>query len=997
MRNIYRIFLVQFFFIALPLSAAPATWTPNDIQDQRDGAYAFTNATIQINPDKKLSNATLLVRDGKIEKVGSNVRIPSDYAQFDLTGRYIYPSFIELDSDYGMPPLEDTVPYSWSTAEVTENPAAGAYNANGAIKSEYEAAAHFSADKKQAKSLRELGFGAVLTHRHDGLARGTGALVLLADRTENEDILKSAAAAHFSFKKGSSTQTYPRSPMGFVALLRQTNLDAQWYAKQKNPKFVDHSLIAWQKNRSLPQIIDARPSWLAALRADNLGDELGSQFIIRSAGDEYQRLDAIKNTKASLILPINFPTAIDVSDPILSDQIDLAAMKHWELAPTNPGRLANANINFAITATDSKDFWKNLRKAHKHGLSERHALAALTTVPAKLLGVEKQLGSLQTGSQANFLITSDNLFSEQLVIEENWVAGERLVLAEHQPKLDGRYQLVINQQSYPLEIRSKDGKTNAKIAWYEEETDGNKNTPVQFSYDKNNVLISFAGNTDRLPIRLSGQIENQDQRIWSGRGQLGDGTWVDWQSRRTGNLEPGNDTAANTPDAQVGSVTYPFTAFGRATQPATQHLLFQNATVWTNENEGVLEQTDVLVKNGKIAAIGKNLKAGSAQVYDASNMHLTSGIVDEHSHIALLSVNDIATNSGMVRMGDVIDSEDINIYRNLAGGVTAAQLLHGSANPIGGQSALVKYRWGATPEEMKIKGADKFIKFALGENVKRSSNSNSVRFPQTRMGVEQVFRDAFSQAKDYQRAGKNKRRDLAMDTMSEIINGERFVTSHSYVQSEINMLMKVAEDYDFRINTFTHILEGYKVADKMAEHGAGGSTFSDWWAYKWEVRYAIPYNAALMSQAGVTVAINSDSQEMSRRLNQEAAKSVKYGDMSEEEAWKMVTLNPAKLLHLDDRMGSIKVGKDADLVVWTDNPLSIYSIADLTMIDGKVYYSRSDDLAARETVKRERMRLIAKLHKANQNGEKTSIFVKADPEWHCDSLHGYEHLTGAQQ
>ena len=310
---------------------------------------------------------------------------------------------------------------------------------------------------------------------------------------------------------------------------------------------------------------------------------------------------------------------------------------------------------------------------------------------------------------------------------------------------------------------------------------------------------------------------------------------------------------------------------------------------------------------------------------------------------------------------------------------------------------MIKYRWGATPDQMKIKGADGFIKFALGENVKRSSNSNSVRYPQTRMGVEQVFRDSFSRAQAYQKAGKNKRRDLAMDTISEIINGERFITSHSYVQSEINMLMKVAEDYDFNINTFTHILEGYKVADKMAAHGVGGSTFSDWWAYKWEVRYAIPYNAALMTQAGVTVAINSDSREMSRRLNQEAAKSVKYGGMSEEEVWKMVTLNPAKLLHLDDRMGSIKKGKDADIVVWNQNPLSIYAIADMTLVDGRIYYSRTKDLQARAQVQQERMRLINKLHQANANGEKASHKPSAQPDWHCDSMHGYEHLTGALQ
>lgn len=327
----------------------------------------------------------------------------------------------------------------------------------------------------------------------------------------------------------------------------------------------------------------------------------------------------------------------------------------------------------------------------------------------------------------------------------------------------------------------------------------------------------------------------------------------------------------------------------------------------------------------------------------------------------------------MVRMKDVVDSEKINIYRNLAGGVTAAQLLHGLANPIGGQSALIKMRWGRSPQELLIEEADEFIKFALGENVKRSSNPASVRYPQTRMGVEQVFMDAFSQAQEYgepwdaynglsraqQRDTVPPRRDLVKETMLEILNGERYVTSHSYVQSEINMLMHFSDSFDFNIATFTHILEGYKVADKMAQHGAGGSTFADWFGYKWEVLYAIPYNAALMQQAGVVVAINSDDAEMSRRLNQEAAKTIKYGKVSEIDALKMVTLNPAKLLHLDTRMGSIRQGEDADVVLWSDHPLSVYATAETTWVDGIPYFDRNEDLLLREQIAAERARIIA--------------------------------------
>ena len=348
-------------------------------------------------------------------------------------------------------------------------------------------------------------------------------------------------------------------------------------------------------------------------------------------------------------------------------------------------------------------------------------------------------------------------------------------------------------------------------------------------------------------------------------------------------------------------------------------------------------------------------------------------------------------------------SNDINIYRQLSGGVTTAQLLHGSANPIGGQSAIIKFRWGSAPEEMKLEGAAGFIKFALGENVKQSNwgDFERIRFPQTRMGVEQVFYDHFHQAKAYEQAWKEyntlslseKRRtlapreDLEMNTLVEILNKERFITCHSYVQSEINMLMKVADSMGFTLNTFTHILEGYKVADKMKEHGAGGSTFSDWWAYKFEVNDAIPYNAALLQDMGVLTAINSDDAEMARRLNQEAAKAVKYGKATEEEAWKMVTLNPAKLLHIDHLVGSIKVDKDADLVLWSDNPLSVYAKVEQTYVDGRCYFSQEKDQELRARNQAERQRLIQKMLSEKDAGKPTQ---KVKPEhhilYHCNTM-----------
>ncbi|MDP1744449.1 MAG: amidohydrolase family protein, partial [Bacteroidota bacterium] len=394
-----------------------------------------------------------------------------------------------------------------------------------------------------------------------------------------------------------------------------------------------------------------------------------------------------------------------------------------------------------------------------------------------------------------------------------------------------------------------------------------------------------------------------------------------------------------------------------------------------------------------------------AKIIDGTGKHLTAGIIDEHSHIAISNgVNEGAqASSAEVRIGDVVNSEDINIYRQLAGGVTTSQLLHGSANPIGGQSVVIKLRWGKSPEEMKFAKADGFIKFALGENVKQSNwgDFNTIRFPQSRMGVEQVYYDCFTRAKEYdakQKAfsllsDKAKstsapfRKDLELEALTEILNKKRFITCHSYVQSEINMLMHVADSMGFKVNTFTHILEGYKVADKMKTHGAGASTFSDWWAYKMEVQDAIPYNAALLTQMGITTAINSDDPEMGRRLNQEAAKSVKYGGVTEEEALKMVTLNPAKLLHIDNKVGSIKVGKDADLVLWSDNPLSIYAKAEKTIIDGLIYFDKDEDIKLRDDIQKERARIIQRMIDDKKGGAPTQKPVlKKQKLYGCDSM-----------
>jgi imidazolonepropionase-like amidohydrolase len=1001
-----RLALMGLLSLCLSLQiTAQETFPRNDVQDKRLGAYAFTNATIIVDENTTIENGTLLIKEGKIEAVGTNLRIPNGFTSMDLKGKYIYPSFIDLHTHYGMPKIKRPSGSPFSGPEQLSSKTPGAYNANQAIKAHFNSAEAFKIDKKMAGQMRQQGFGTVLTFHPDGVARGTGAIVTLVDNNENKALLNGAVSAHYSLNKGSSGQSYPFSPMGHIALLRQTYLDAKWYDSHKIKPFSDQSLEAFLQTQNLPQFFEAG-GWKNILRADKVGDEFGVQYVIKGGSDAYQRVKEIKASGATLIVPLNFPMGHDVEDPFDAERVSYRDMLSWELAPTNLGVLEKNMVNFVITADDlknKKDFMGNLRKAIKNGLSEKAALKALTTGPAEVIKMSDQIGSLAKGKVANFLITNGNIFKAKTIIHENWIQGQPHRLSPLSTKdFGGEYTLQINGQAYKMKISGPAKSPKATIV-----VDDSTNIQVKSKISKDLISLSFQPKKEaKGNIRLSGWAVANG---WKGQGQLVDGSWIDWNATSAKGLDKKKAAKKadvdKTANQEIGQVIYPFLAFGQKELPSQKTYLIKNTTVWTNESDGVLENTDVLLKDGKITKVGKNLRAKGATEIDGTGKHLTAGIIDEHTHIAANGINDVATNSSMVRIEDVIDSEDEDIYRALAGGVTAAQVLHGSANPIGGQSGLIKMRWGASPEEMKIKNADGFIKFALGENVKRSRSQRSVRFPQTRMGVEQVFVDAFTNAKEYEKkwqayeklsdADKSKtiapRRDLALETMLEIINKKRFISCHSYVQSEINMLMHVAEQFGFNVNTFTHILEGYKVADKMKAHGVGASTFSDWWNYKWEVRYAIPYNAAIMHKEGVLTAINSDDRNIGRRLNQEAAKSIKYGGMSEEDALKMVTLNPAKLLHLEDRMGSIKVGKDADVVLWTNNPLSVYARAEKTFVDGKIYFDIQEDKQRRKEVQKDRARLIQKMNKAKKGGASMKKGGSSQKmEQHCNSILGLE-------
>ena len=991
-------------------SQAQSTFPRNGVQDKDATVYAFTNATVHVDAKTVYENATLLVKEGRVIAAGSGVTVPKGAIETDLSGKHIYPSLIDAFSTYGIEqPKKEKKNKPGPQYDSKKN---GAFAWNDALNPEVNAAQKFNPDSKKAETLRKAGFGSTVSLVRDGISRGTSALVLTGDGTANQNLIQPNVSANYSFSKGVSGQNYPSSQMGAIALLRQTYFDADWYSSlNDNTKEMNLGLVAWNGVQSIPQVCEA-PDLLSIFRADKVGDEFGKQFIFLGNGTEYRRIDAIKKTGGSFIIPLKFPDALDVEDPFDAQLASYEDLLHWELAPTNAKALKEAGVPFALTIEGldkESDFWPAVRKAIEAGLDSAAALEALTTAPAKMLGLN-EVGSLKKGNLANFLITSKDLFNEKNTILEHWLKGKQYKFSEAPgDSINANYSLKMGSRSWTLELTGTVDKPSAKLT----KNDSVK-LDVSFSQSNELVTISFADEKDaKAKYRLTGR---KDGKNYLGKGQDADGNWANWSLTYSSEIDKKKDEKKEKgekdkkdeakKDTVLGSVVYPFMAFGYTEAPKQEATVIRNATVWTNEKDGILKETDVYFEAGKIKSVGKDLSvpAGVKEI-DGTGKHVTSGIIDEHSHIAISRGVNEGTQAvtAEVSIGDVVNSEDINIYRQLAGGVTASQLLHGSANPIGGQSGIVKLRWGKLPEEMKIADAAGHIKFALGENVKQSNWGEyyTSRFPQTRMGVEQVFYDAFYRAKAYkaewaaynglsqkEKASASKpRRDLELDIVAEIMDSERFVTCHSYVQQEINMLMHVADSMGWKMNTFTHILEGYKVADKMKEHGVSGSTFSDWWAYKFEVNDAIPYNAALMHEAGVNVGINSDDAEMGRRLNQEAAKGVKYGGMSQEDAWKMVTINPAKMLKLDGRTGSLKAGKDADVVVWSANPLSVYARAERTYVDGIPYFTIESDNAAREALNKERNRIIQKMIAAKKGGAKADKPTKKEQHlYHCDTM-----------
>lgn len=1013
--------LLHFCCLQLASVALGQTGTSPDvgIRFQPPSAVVLKDARVVVNPTRILETASVLIEDGKISAVSTGLEAPAGAEVIDCSGKTLYPAFVDAMVEFSAESGKSTTAY-W----------------NGNVTPELRMETDMQMDASKVKELRQAGVGVILAVPSTGIIKGQSCVITTAEQSLEHTLLRPSLFQHMRlYPARNSRESYPNSPMGATALVRQTLIDADWYQRAQQAVTADPALPQPEQNaglKALEAVIRARQTVvmdgtneLYALRVDRVAREFSLKLVVRGSGREYRRLDAIAGMNRTLIVPVDFPDAPKLASQANVEDTTLQSLMHWRLAPENPGRLERAGVEFVLTSdglSDRKDFLSHVRMAVKRGLSEERALRALTQGPAELLQVEQLAGTLEAGKLANILVASGPLFEEKTEIEETWVQGKRSIW-KSRPEVDalGQFELQFedDQPALVLELSGKASDPQAKLGVVEafakqpeekspepgeaeqasdaaekkqqaedsEDEGDDTNQPLKPTSIKEFSLKNYrlSGRFDVKGLRedqsgmgwLSAALLEVDgvhslrgNILWPDGGQsafYGVRSDADQSKQRDdeGETEKGkrsdgkrskDDQASSASKLQV-EVNFPLGAYGRTAPPdQAEWVLIKNATIWTCSDQGILENADLLVHRGQIHAVGHSLEtpAGAVTV-DATGMHVSPGIIDCHSHMATDGgVNESAQAvTAEVRIGDFIDPNDITIYRQMAGGVTTSNILHGSANPIGGQNQVIKLRWGALDEDMKMREAPAGIKFALGENVKQSSREDGTRYPRTRMGVEQIIRDRFEAAKLYRSHfdewsrsadGLPPRRDLELDALAEVLEGKRWVHCHSYRQDEILMILQTLDAYGVTIGSLQHILEGYKVADAMAKYGATGSSFSDWWAYKFEVFDAIPFNGALMHRAGVIVSFNSDDGELARHLNHEAAKAVKYGGVEPSEALKFVTLNPAKQLRIDAWVGSLEPGKHADFVLWSKSPLSTLSVCMETWIDGRKYFDRQQSL-----------------------------------------------------
>ncbi|MCA2987608.1 amidohydrolase family protein [Gemmatimonas sp.] len=934
------------------------------------GFHALVGARVVTAPGQVLDNATIVIRNGVVAAVGAGMAPPAGARVWELKGLTVYPGFVDAHADLG----GDTPPQGGDVGPTHWNPQVRAW---------FSTTANLKDDTTRRTALRSLGFGAALAVPRQGLFRGTASVVHLGDAGVRERVLRPDLAQSIGFSRSFALGgTYPNSSMGTIALMKQTLLDAEWYGRAWGayetsgrsilPPETSEALAALGKAvKGQQQVVFQTNNEEEYLRAFKLASEYKLTPWFRGSGQEYRLVDVLKGRPQPLIVPLNFPDAPNVANPEAASNVSLADLRHWYLAPTNPAQLAANAIPFAITAdglSSLNQFFPNLRVAVARGLTPDKALAALTTVPAGFLGIEKTHGTISVGKVANLVVSEGDLFTEEGAIRDVWVQGTRYGVTRA-PQVDPRGTWTIaseDQGTFRSATLRLEGPLNRIRGTIEMPSRRPVNlTGVRIIAETGRLEATFNGEQLGLEgsVLLSGSVRGEEFFGWM---SLPTGTDANYKGTRT---EAYQGPARGAVAVKVPKIDLPFVRpsmeYGRSAPPAQPAaVLVRNATVWTSGPQGKLENADLLVQAGKVVRVGTGLTApAGATVIDATGKHVTPGLIDPHTHGGVTDINE----SGFaivpeVQMGDVVTHNNIWFYRQLAGGLTTTMIKHGSANPIGGENVFVKTRWGSLPDEYKIQGAPRTVKFALGENPKRNPN----RYPNTRMGVQEIIRDHFMAARDYEKEWKSwektktglpPRKDLRMEALLDILNRKLLVSSHGYRADEFLALMRLTEEFGFKVQTLQHGVEAYKIADELKKSGVAAVVWSDWGAFKMEAYDATSYNARLLLEAGVVTSLHSDDNEISTRMNWEAGKLLRSG-VSEVDALHTVTINAAKAVAIDGRIGSLEPGKDADFVIWNGNPLSQFTKAEQTWVDGRKYFSLDEDKVLRDEVAKQRAQLV---------------------------------------
>jgi imidazolonepropionase-like amidohydrolase len=1000
--------------------------------------FAIVKARLVISPDEEIDHGTIVVRDGLIAEIGNDLPIPADAEIIDGTSLTVYPGFVDAASSTMLDPNRGTAPSPGRPIDFSRFALAATPPDNRkSLTPEFVAHEGLKTDTNAIDARRRAGFTAVHIVPTGRLAAGRGTVLTTSGLPLREALLVPETFPQFQLF-GPPGGGYPNTLMGGTAHLRQAFLDARRFKQhqrlyeQQTPGIArppeDPVLLALgeiaEKQRVSIFFVNGQDDIHRAL---DFAAEQQIPPILWGGRESQHCLDRIKTASRGLIVSVNWGNEppiepnkpSDTLTPAVKDplRVQQDRVDRWKQTVGTLKALSEAKIPFAVSTEgleNPADVFKSLRQAIAQGLPRQAALAALTRDASQLLGVEKRLGTLTTGKLAHLTVLNGPFDDERSKLRFVIVDGQRFEFnkgAEAVPTGTPPPPAPSLAGIWILEIESADGKVpatlelaqsgNSLTGSFRSMSGDGKVASGKVEGTKFEMVVAIGAGAQTIELKFSGSTEQEKEGKLTGTLKSAFGGVTKWSASRKPGADTGiknpvaisieNDPPAQAPAKQDGTPAGELPTeleTDRLQHPVTTggNVLIKGATVIPSHGDP-LPDTSILVRHGKIAAIGRDLAPDEGMaVIDAAHRFVMAGIIDTHSHIMFADgmggVNE-ATASMVpeVRVKDVVRSNDPSAYRALAGGVTAARLLHGSANVIGGQDAVVKLKYGRRASEQIVLGNPQGVKFALGENVKSHSN----RFPNTRLGVEATLNRAFMEAVDYRRvwneyrravekqsekpgaaggntgganaAGGNAtgpallppRRDLRLEALAEIIDHQIFIHSHCYRADEILMLLRVTSDLGIRVWSLQHVLEGYKVAPEIVAHGASCSTFADWWAYKVEAFDATPYNAALLHEAGANSVIKSDDAELIRHLYLEAAKTVRYGGVAPDAALRMITLNAARELGLDSRIGSIEVGKDADLAIFSGHPLNAFSRCEMTVIEGEPFFIREKQPSAMST------------------------------------------------